>query len=325
MNQHLRACAIVAIASFALMIAIGVLGNVAAARHWIRPPEGPTKGYAPYVLAVLLVLVVALAFSLVPLMVRGVLRAQEAASNGALGLVRFLRDHENAITYAMWALLGLGSMIAIPAMLIDNGLFRLPVAAAQGALVADVGMKVADVRAQSSLKLVDGIEGGGDGRRLLIGQQPFDFEPPGGPAFPQSRYYWIETAKDGETIHKFQVGISPEALALPDHQAAMAATRERLRAAGWIIGGLRHVTERQLTLAGGKEWTNAGVYWARGGTALRLLGQRTDEEQPGEDRSTAGRWIQVLEIGARDSSSFEGVTFGAEVPEPGLDAAASRP
>ncbi len=108
----LRAHGWISAGLFAAVIGIAVLGNVLEAMG-VAPP--PPAFRLPFLTAYL-ILVLAFVLSLVPVIVKTVLGAQDA------GAVAVLVRHQDRIVWALWLLILLGLAIALPAM-IANGFF----------------------------------------------------------------------------------------------------------------------------------------------------------------------------------------------------------
>ena len=96
---------------FAALIAIPIAGNVAAASG-VAPP--PKSVQLPFMIGYL-ILFLAAGMSAIPVMVMTVLRAQERQGRAA-ALVR----RQNAIIWVLWALILLGTAVAVPAMIADG-------------------------------------------------------------------------------------------------------------------------------------------------------------------------------------------------------------
>ncbi|HSW15457.1 MAG TPA: hypothetical protein VLI06_21595, partial [Solimonas sp.] len=225
--------------------------------------------------------------------------------------VRLLREHETGVILGFWGICALGLVIAIPAALLDGAFGReaRQALAAQlrgesrGTLVANIGMTVDEVRAQSSLKLAEPIHDPTVDNLTLIGDQPFDLQLAGsGMRFPGCRYYFITTGYRGDPqIAAMSIGISPQSVRREELVAAHQALQQALRADGWRAGRYVHRTEEELQLHGGQTSSGEGYYWRKGATLLQLAGKRVDEQQPGEDAASAGEWIQYLELRPADS------------------------
>ena len=113
--------AIIFAALLALIIGLATVGNVLGAAESL--PPSPALQLAMRI--VFFGLVIALALSAVPVMVKAVIAAQVQAGNADRPLVKVAIDHQNRIIIAMWLLMVLGMAIAIPAA-IQDGLFDTP-------------------------------------------------------------------------------------------------------------------------------------------------------------------------------------------------------
>jgi len=258
-----------------------------------------------------------LGFSGLALLVKLFIAGQVRIGNGELALVRMLREHETGVILAFWGLCALGLAIAIPAALLDGAFGREAqqrIAAqlrgeSRGTLVANIGMTMDQVRAQSSLPLAEPIHDRLVDNLTLVGDQPFDLQLAGtGMRFAGCRYYFITTGYRGDPrIATMSIGISPQSLTRAELVEAHRALQQALRADGWRAGRYVHRTEEELQLHGGQASSGEGYYWLKGETLLQVAGKRVDETQPGEDAATAGEWIQYLEL--RPAASDEDLEF----------------
>ncbi|HEX2675158.1 MAG TPA: hypothetical protein VHM19_00925 [Polyangiales bacterium] len=253
----------------------------------------------PYVLAAFGALFLMFVYSLVPLFVHAFVVLQRGAGNAEREPIVWLAAHERAVTWAFWGIWTLGLLIAVPAMLLDQGLLRWPVGESKGVLVANVGMPIDEVRKQSTFAL--------NGKaQLFVDDVVFDFEVKGTPTrFPRSRYYWLDLGKAGSTeVRVINVGISAEKVPRAELDQADARVRAQLERDGWAPA----LGDRVPT----------GTHFRYGSTVLHLERKRMDEEKPGEDPATAGEWIQFVELWPRRDSIFDDLHFADEpaTPEP---------
>lgn len=315
MSGYIKFFAITALIAFAAIVLLSAAGHVLGSR---APAQGADalKPLSPYVPAVFFLLFLVLGFSLVPLMLRAFIVMQTSIGNADLWIVRGLRDHERGITYGVWGMFALGTLIALPVMvkdLIGKDLlaFLDKPRVSQGALVLDIGMLLADVRKQSSLELVAESRGGLTSEGRLIAEVVFDFQVAGSTLrFEGCRYYWITTdGKDESRIGEISVGISPQKMTRAELVEAHKRVQQRLQDDGWRSGAIHYRTPEEQQLHGGATSMGRGYYWARGGTVLQLQGKRVDEERRGEDPATAGEWIQVVELRSRGYSGYSRVEF----------------
>jgi len=112
----LRSHAIITAGIFAAIIVLAIIGNVLEAGGAL--PDSPIALLAS--LIVFFGLCTALMFSAVPLMVKLVLGAQVRAGNAGRPVVVALIARERAIVFALWALIALGLVIAVPAAIVDG-------------------------------------------------------------------------------------------------------------------------------------------------------------------------------------------------------------
>jgi hypothetical protein len=299
MSPRIKFFAFLAVGSFVAMIALSVLGAILQSRGWHPDPEHPDRiGYL--VGGVFVALFLLLAFSLVPLMIRLFVSGQARIGNRELGLIQLLAAHERGAAYAIWALWGTGLAIATPFMLHD--LFgvelRLPVGKSEGVLVADVGMTLDEIRQRSSLQLPDAIDSKLTGEHLVIGSPVFDFEIAGSAIrFERCRYYWIETGEHGDLhVESMNIGVSTNKVTRAELVAANQRVQQQLVQDGWEAGQYNYKTPELQALHGGITSSGHGYFWRKGGTLLRLVGKRMDDEKPGEDPETAGEWIQYVDV-----------------------------
>ena len=315
MSGYIRFFVIVALVAFAAIVVLTVAGHVLAARATDQTPES-LKPVPPYVAGAFFLLFLVLGFSLVPLMLRAFIVMQTHIGNAELWIVQVLRDHERGVTYGVWGMFALGTLIALPVMMKDllgKDLLALLAGSrvSQGALVLDVGMPLAEVRKGSTLRLAEEIRGGSDGIGMLIADVVFDFQIAGSALrFEGCRYYWIHTdRKDDSRVSEVSVGVSPQKMSRADLMEAHKQVQQRLRQDGWQPGAIHYRTPEEQRLHGGATSSGQGYYWARGGTVLQLQGKRVDEERRGEDAATAGDWIQVIELRPRSYSGYSRVEF----------------
>ena len=112
----LRAHALITGGLFAALIVLGWVGNLIEALDMI--PPGP--GIRLLSVAVLLALSIALAFSVIPLMVQLVLGFQIRIGNANRPVIRSLIARQRVIVFILWSLIALGLAIAVPAAILDG-------------------------------------------------------------------------------------------------------------------------------------------------------------------------------------------------------------
>lgn len=110
----LRAHAWICGGLFAGLIAIPIAGNTLQALG--VPP--PSRAWQLPVMIFYLTLFLAFVLSAIPVIVKTVLRAQQA--NAGVEPVALLIRHQNAIIWGMWILILAGLAIALPAMIADG-------------------------------------------------------------------------------------------------------------------------------------------------------------------------------------------------------------
>ncbi len=303
MSRRIKRFAILAIGSLVAMIALSILGYVLDAKHALDDPKiaeitGPAAG------AVFFALFLLLGFSMVPLMIRLFVVLQTRIGNGELALIQALRAHERGVAYGVWALFASGLAIAAPVMLQELGGLRASVGASEGVLVARIGMSLDEMRRRSSLPIPEGTHSSLTGTTTLVAAPVFDFEVADTKIrFEQCRYYLIVTRDhDDPRIEAISIGVSPETTTRAELIAAHARVQAELAADGWQRGRYEYTTPEQQQLHGGATSSGDGFFWRKDDTLLQLAGKRMDEEQPGEDESTAGAWIQLLELRPPDSN-----------------------
>ena len=105
-------------AIFAAILGLATIGNALQASGAL--PDSPGIKHAA--IGVFFALVVALACSAVPIMVKLVLAAQIRAGNAGRPAIAWLIGHERAVVCAYWAIFALGLAVTLPAAII-NGAF----------------------------------------------------------------------------------------------------------------------------------------------------------------------------------------------------------
>lgn len=97
------------------------------------------------------------------------------------------------------------------------------------------------------------------------------------------------------------IGTSPDKVTRAELDAANAELRKRLGADGWLTAHREYVTEEQQQLHGGETRSEDGWIWQMDDTILHIMNRRMDDEAPGEDKATAGEWIQYVDLSERKS------------------------
>jgi len=112
----LKTHAIITGCLFAAIVVLAMLGNVLHDGGYL--PDSSGVQIAARILFFGLLL--AFGFSCIPLMVKLVLAGQVGIGNGDVALVRLAVAHQTRIIVALWILIGLGLLIAIPAAIKDD-------------------------------------------------------------------------------------------------------------------------------------------------------------------------------------------------------------
>ncbi|HEV8679298.1 MAG TPA: hypothetical protein VGQ90_07975 [Stellaceae bacterium] len=112
----LRTHALITTGIFAAIVVLAMLGNALEATGAVRDVAAARLT----AMVVFLVLSVALAVSAVPLIVKLVLGFQIRTGGAGHPLIAALIARERAIVFALWALIALGLIIAVPAAIIDG-------------------------------------------------------------------------------------------------------------------------------------------------------------------------------------------------------------
>lgn len=292
----LKTHAIVSGALLVAIIAMAAIGGVLHDRGLLA--DSSTAQIAARV--IFFALFVVFAFSLIPLMLKLFLAGQIAIGNGNVSIIRTVGAHQTAIVIGFWTFLLLGLAIAIPAALQD-GFFGADMATtganapSQGTLVVRPGMSVDDMRKQSSLKIK------GPPTSVFADGGVFDVTVAGtATTFARCRYYYITTFSDDHArVEMMSIGTSIRKVSRAELEQANAALRRRLAAEGWLAGHEVYRDEQDRRLHGGATRGPAGAVWRNGDTVLHILFRRMDDAKPGEDRTTAGEWIQFVDLGWR--------------------------
>ena len=302
----LRTHALICGGIFALTILIAILGNILEAAGIVLPERAQAPAQIVFFL-----LFLGIGFSAIPLMVKLVLAAQVRLGNADKPIIRTLIAHQNRIIWAMWIVCLAGLALAVPAA-IEDGMFgdsaarelrALMLGRSQGTLVANVGMTPEDVAQHSSLKIGEGSKPNLLDQTQFGGGGVFDFEVAGtGMKFERCRYFFIVTrSREDRHIQSMSIGTSPDKVTRAELDAANAGLRKRLGADGWLTAHRDYVTEEQQQLHGGETRSEEGWIWQKDDTILHIMNRRMDDEAPGEDKATAGEWIQYVDLWERKS------------------------
>jgi hypothetical protein len=290
-------------ASFAALLIIGWGGSALQASGVVRD-AGALK--IP-VLMVMIVLLAIFAISAIPVMVNLVLGFQRSIGNENVPAIRSAIGSRNLIVYAIWGLMALGALVAIPAAFYNGGFGEKPrqavdaamLPASQGTLVARPGMTFAEMARQSSLRL--DIDTRAPITSALGAGGVFDFHIPGtGMYFRNCRYYFVSPfAHAPDRIEVVNVGLSPHPVSRAALEQANAALRRNLAADGWLTGHEEYRSDEDRTLHGGLSRGPDGRTWLKNAIVLDVESRRMDDPTPGEDQKTAGKWIQFIDLWPR--------------------------
>jgi hypothetical protein len=293
LRTHVFICA----ALFALLIGIPIIGNSLQAAG-AAPPKGN------YQLAFMIFyfgLFVAAGMSAIPVIVKAVLRGQEKLGN-AKQFAPLIRNQDKII-WGMWVLILAGLVLAIPAA-IQDGFFGPPTqgpdeladsATSEGTLVARPGMTLDEMARHSTLKL-------NISHATVSGGAVFDLAISGTDIkLPRCRYYFVSTyTRDPRTIEAVNVGTLPHKVSRAALERADAALRAKLKADGWLTGHEVYRTAEDQQLHGGKTEGPEGSLWLKDGIVFDIGARRMDDPKDGEDKATAGEWIQTVDLWAHD-------------------------
>lgn len=300
----LRTHVIICAALFALLIGIPIVGNALQAAG----VAGPKGNYQLAFMIFYFGLFIASGLSAIPVIVKAVLRGQEKLGN-ASAFAPLIRN-QNRIIWGMWILIVAGLILAIPAAIQDGFFARqtpegvdelADTATSEGTLVAAPGMTLDEVARHSTLKL-------DIGHVTVSGGAVFDFAIAGtGITLPRCRYYFISTdMHDRSRIEAVNVGTLPHKVSRAALGRADADLRARLKADGWLTGHEVYRDEQDRQLHGGRTQGPEGALWLKNGMVLDIGARRMDDEVEGEDKATAGEWIQTVDLRARDDYPYIG-------------------
>ncbi|MGH9409165.1 MAG: hypothetical protein ACRD1V_06900, partial [Vicinamibacterales bacterium] len=249
-------------------------------------------------------LFLAFGFSLVPVIVKVVLGAQVAFGNQDVPVVAAALRRQHLIIWALWALMGAGTLIAVPAAIAGGMFGDGPARAVQrlfdgprlGTLAARPGMTVAAMVAASTIPIDVA-----NASTAMSGQGLFEFRiPDTAVVFPGARYYYVTTqSADATTVRVINVGTSRQKGSVAEIDAEDAALRTTLTADGWLAGHEVYRDAQDRALHHGATEGPEGRLWLKDEMVLSINRKRMDEEQPGEDPATAGEWIQYVDLSSR--------------------------
>ena len=314
----LRTHAIILASFFGALLIIGWGGAILQGTGAIRD-----AGALRWPMLILMgALVFGLAFSAIPVIVMLVLGLQKQVGNEQVAAVAAAIKRRNSIIHMLWALMALGSVIAIPAAILggafDTRSLSDPLAsgqhtdigASQGMLIAKPGMTLDEMKQASSLAI------NAVGQRTTTGAITsgivFDFKVAGtDTTFERCRYYFVSTfTNDPQHIQSLSIGTSTFKQSHAALNETNADLRRKLAADGWLAGHEEYKTEEDQTLHGGATHGPEGDLWLKDGTLLHLEIKRMDDTLPGEDPNTAGEWVQTVTLwGPKDYPWIERYAF----------------
>ena len=311
---RLRTHVLICLGFFLAMLALG-WGGALLADLGAGPPS---PAWRWPVLALLFVLVLGFAFSAVPVMVLLVTGVQGRVG----GPLAFLASPrwQRGIVFSLWAVMGLGAAIAIPAAILLGGFEDFGIGTghgdSQGTLVAKPGMTVAEIQRGSTLKVNDG---GLAEPPVLAEGIVFDFVVAGTAIrFPKCRYYYMSTyTHDRRHVEGISIGASYDKRSRAQLAQDDAQLRARLGADGWLTGHEVYRDEEDRQLHGGLERGPDGWLWLKEGTVLHIEDKRMDDAVAGEDEASAGEWIQAISLWPQaDYPGIERFEFAAPTTAP---------
>ena len=231
--------------------------------------------------------------------------------NGNASFIQLLARHETGITLAVWAFLGVGTLIAAPFALYEAG-WRLPLRS-RGVFVADLGMTIEEVHRRSTIPWQEPYHMS-DGSYHSTRELVFDFQI-GNVKFPNSRYYWIGTKPHDRHIVDMNIGVNPEKLPLAEIEAFEQAAHLQLHNDGWMPGHYVARSEQTVHLWGGKRTSGDGRYWLKNDTVISFERKRMDDEVRDEPPGS-GVFIDNLHFAPK--SDDREVVFEPSAWRPGL-------
>lgn len=318
LQTHVIICA----SLFAAIIAIAMGGNALQAAGVIHD-LGVFR--LPFMILIF-GLFLAFGFSAIPVMVKLVLGFQRKVGNENVPAVAAALRAENWIIYVIWGLLAAGLVVALPAA-IQGGLFSPAgdnnstsqasansesFGPSSGMLVARPGMLLSEVVRASTLPIDPAHQTSWTGS--VAGGAVFDFKVAGTAlVFPHCRYYFFSTlTHDSQRIESVNIGTSLSTMSRAELEIANAVLRQRFAADGWLTGHEEYRDEEDRVLHSGQTRGPEGKLWLKDGVVLDIGTRRIDDEVPGEDKETAGRWIQFIELWSHDDyPSIERYAFAS--------------
>lgn len=302
MSTFIKTDAIVLAAAILALAALAGVGKALQDSGVVR--QSAAVGNTFRAAAILLFLVIG--FAAIPLMVHAVIGAQVAFGNGDRAIVRLARESEFKIIAAMWSLIGLGTVVALPAMLLQMSKERAAEApASQGTLSVNVGVAIDQAIAQSTLRIGRPQRLERDGSLLAGGEAVFDLLIAGtGVRVEGCRAYWVQTGPGGGNVEHVTINATA-----PTGGAGVADEAGRIRgglaADGWERGRSRRVSYRPAGAAPADALTD-GEYWAKGDTLLVMSSRPVG----GDAAQSEEQLVLTVELAPRAGGLASGVVFG---------------
>ncbi|MEO8751231.1 MAG: hypothetical protein ABI624_00985 [Casimicrobiaceae bacterium] len=293
----LRTHAIICAALFAALIGTAIVGNVLEAGG-----VAPLAGAARYIAIVFFFgLFIAFGLSAIPVMVMLVLRVQVNAGNRNVPAIAAVIRRQSLIIWSLWGLIVAGLCIALPAMIMDGAFGDGPQQTVDramqgphlGTLSVRPDMSLDEVGRQSTLKL--DLK---SARPVIAGGGVFDYVIPGTAIrLPNARYYYLTTYSDDHSrIRAVNIGTSPAKMTLAELASADAQVRALLVKDGWLAGHEVYRDRQDQALHDGATEGPEGRMWRKDGMILDIERKRMDDEKAGEDKASAGAWIQFIDL-----------------------------
>jgi hypothetical protein len=186
----------------------------------------------------------------------------------------------------------------------------------EGTLVANIGMSLEEVQKRSTLKLEETFHYP-SGESLKAGQAVFDLDVAGtGLRLERCRFYWLHTLKNDSRLDHIAIYVTPPTLSRAELDAAEQALRQKLRDTGWLPGRFVYHTPEDKALHNG-DADGYGTYWLRNDVLFILESKRMDDEKPGDDPKTAGKFLQSVKLMTFNFTEHAHLEFpGQQLPPP---------
>jgi len=120
MRMNTKACLIVFVSAFGLLIVSAVIGNILESNGTLKAhsPKGIAAGKVFY-----FALFCVLGFSIVPLALRFFISAQIKIGKAEFFLIKWLQAHEQGFIFGIWIMFIIGLCISLPSA-IKDGFFK---------------------------------------------------------------------------------------------------------------------------------------------------------------------------------------------------------